>query len=136
MILAAFNGNASIVKRLLQCPGIELTGWIAPRSGTKEARRVQDIFSVAKLKGYENISQLLENHKQKTENAGNPSQSQDRLSAHSGIEPIKDPLTSDMDELKNLSDGELSDLFPEGYEYSSGSELLEEERMEGGLDST
>ena len=73
VILATFNGHASIVERLLQCPGIELAGWIAPRPGTREAARVLDIFSVAKLKSYENICQLLENHRQKTKNAGNPS---------------------------------------------------------------
>ena len=113
LILAAFNGNFSIVKRLLQCPCIELTGWIAPRSGTKEARRGLNIFSVAKLKGYENISQLLENHKQKTKNAGNPSQSQDQLGAHNVIEPIMDPFASNIEELENLSDGESSDLLSE-----------------------
>lgn len=113
LILAIFNGNASIVERLLQCPGIELTGWILPRSGTKGVKREQDIFSVAKLKGYENISQLLESYKQKTKNAGNPSQSQDQLGAHNGIEPFKDPLASDIEELENLSDGDSSDLLSE-----------------------
>lgn len=81
LILATFNGNTSIVERLLRCPGIELTGWILSRSRTKGVSREQDIFSVAKLKGHENISQLLENHKQKTKDAGNPSQSQDQLGA-------------------------------------------------------
>jgi Ankyrin repeats (3 copies) len=113
LILATFNGNASIVERLLQYPGIELTGWIRPRSGTKGVSEEQDIFSVAKSKGYENISQLLENHKHKAKAAGSPSQNQDQRGAHNGIEPIKDPLASDIEELENLSDGEFSDLLYE-----------------------
>jgi len=113
MILATFNGNTSIVERLLQCPGIKLTGWIRPRSGTKGTGETHDIFSVAKLKGYEDISQLLENHKHKTKTAGNPSQIQDQRGVHSDIERIKDPLASDIEELENLSDGESSDLLLE-----------------------
>ena len=111
LILATLNGNASIVERLLQCPGIMLTGWIRPRLGTKGVSG--DIFLVAKLKGYENISQLLENHKHKAKAVGSPSQSQDQRGAHNGIEPTKDPLASGMEELEDLSDGEFSDLLPE-----------------------
>ena len=113
LILAIFNGNVSVVERLLQCPDIELTGGIGLRSGTKGANIERDVFSLAKLKGYENIYQLLENHKHKTKTAGSSSQSQDQRGAHSGIEPIKDPLASDIEELENLSDGEFSDLLSE-----------------------
>ncbi|KAH0563181.1 hypothetical protein GP486_002248 [Trichoglossum hirsutum] len=122
LILAVFNGHTRVVRRLLQCPGIQVGGYIVPRKGQKKAGRYQNSFQVAELKGHGSISQLLRNHEHDTRIAGMPSQTQHQPSTSTNIGLIEEPPALDRDEPGNSSDGELP-VMPESDDGGTRPEI-------------
>lgn len=107
LLLAVFNGHTYIVRRLLQCPGIRLGGYIQFRKGQEGVGRSQDIFEVAQLKGYDSISRLLRDHKNDIRVTGTPPQSQHQPDALTNTSSTGEPPALDRDEPGDLSDEEF-----------------------------
>lgn len=107
LILATFNGHTHIVRRLLQCPGIQVLGFVKFRKGQKGFRRSYDPIEVAELKGYTTISQLLRDHRAHIQTAGVPSQNQHPPGASTDVSLTEKSGASDRNDQGNLSDEEL-----------------------------
>ena len=113
LVLAVLNGHDQIVHRLLQCPLIDVSGYVRFRQGRPGWHNLHE---VAELKGHTTIAQLLRDHQHRAQTVGAPSQNQYEPGVSPDVSLAQELSKSDRDILGRSSDDDLQNASSESGE--------------------